>query len=320
MAGLAVDADGTTEPIRVLVVDDEALVRAGFRVLLETSPGLTVVGEAADGAAAIRQSRALRPDVLLMDIRMPAMDGLEATRHIAADASIDARLLIVTTFGEDEHVFAARSAIPEGGPEDAPSRRGRTHDAAGTTPAFTAESHTASLTSDAIRRHRMNRPDPAMSSRIQCGMQPHPYLPVIGTLLGALIGSVSTFLIQRSSFERERRSRLFDARRTACLTMLCAFHQQYLHLLAVHEENTDGEEREKAFRRIESDEGQSALDGLRLVMDGESVRLAREFWQHLRGTPFAKGREQRVGEWKIVYWNKRTKFFEAVSRSLAADL
>ncbi|MFG1927604.1 response regulator [Cryptosporangium sp. NPDC048952] len=100
--------------IRVLVVDDEALIRAGFRVLVDASPGLTVVGEAADGASAVRQCRALKPDVLLMDIRMPGMDGLEATRHVVSDESLDARVLVVTTFGEDEHVFAALRAGASG--------------------------------------------------------------------------------------------------------------------------------------------------------------------------------------------------------------
>ncbi|WP_330181214.1 response regulator transcription factor [Nocardia sp. NBC_01503] len=97
----------TAAPIRVLIADDEALVRAGFRVLVDSAPDLTVVGEAGNGTEAVQLTRRLRPDVVLMDIRMPIMDGLEAMRHIAADAADQARVLIVTTFDQDEHVFQA---------------------------------------------------------------------------------------------------------------------------------------------------------------------------------------------------------------------
>ena len=94
--------------IRVLIADDEALIRAGFTVLVNSAPGITVVGEASDGVQAVRQARALRPDVVLMDIRMPVMGGLEATRVILDDGAQDPpRILVVTTFDEDEHVFAA---------------------------------------------------------------------------------------------------------------------------------------------------------------------------------------------------------------------
>jgi DNA-binding NarL/FixJ family response regulator len=94
--------------VRVLLADDEALIRAGFRLLLEYAGDLDVVGEAGNGAQAVSQARALRPDVVLMDIRMPVMDGLEATRMILADSSEPApRILIVTTFDDDENVFAA---------------------------------------------------------------------------------------------------------------------------------------------------------------------------------------------------------------------
>jgi DNA-binding NarL/FixJ family response regulator len=94
--------------IRVLVADDEALVRAGFTMLIDTAPGLCVVGAASDGIQAVRQARALKPDVVVMDIRMPVMDGLEATKVIL-EGSQDSppRILIVTTFDEDEHVFEA---------------------------------------------------------------------------------------------------------------------------------------------------------------------------------------------------------------------
>ncbi|MGH8881038.1 MAG: response regulator [Stackebrandtia sp.] len=94
-------------PIRVLIADDEALVRAGFRALVDSAPDLTVVGEAGTGSEAVRLTRQLRPDVVLMDIRMPVMDGLEAMRHIAADDTAGPHVLIVTTFDQDEHVFRA---------------------------------------------------------------------------------------------------------------------------------------------------------------------------------------------------------------------
>jgi DNA-binding NarL/FixJ family response regulator len=94
--------------IRVLLADDQALVRAGFSVLLQSAPDLEVAGEAAEGEAAVALARELRPDVVLMDIRMPVLDGLEATRRIAADPDLaGVRVLILTTFEADEYVFEA---------------------------------------------------------------------------------------------------------------------------------------------------------------------------------------------------------------------
>ena len=99
--------------IRVLVVDDQALVRAGFRVLVDSDPDLAVVGEAADGAEAVRLAGELAPDVVLMDIRMPVLDGLEATRAIT-EADAHARVLVLTTFDLDEYVFGALKAGASG--------------------------------------------------------------------------------------------------------------------------------------------------------------------------------------------------------------
>ncbi len=94
--------------IRVLLADDQALVRAGFRALLDAQPDIEVVGEADDGEQATRLAIELRPDVVLMDIRMPGIDGLEATRRIAADPRLaDVRVIILTTFELDEYVFEA---------------------------------------------------------------------------------------------------------------------------------------------------------------------------------------------------------------------
>ncbi|MBB4906326.1 response regulator transcription factor [Actinophytocola algeriensis] len=94
--------------IRVGLADDQALVRAGFRALLNAQEDLTVVAEAADGDEAVKLAREHRPDVILMDIRMPGTDGLEATRAISADARLsDVHILILTTFEEDEYVFEA---------------------------------------------------------------------------------------------------------------------------------------------------------------------------------------------------------------------
>jgi DNA-binding NarL/FixJ family response regulator len=94
--------------IRVLLADDQSLVRAGFRALLAVEDEIEVVGEATDGAAAVRLALGTRPDVVLMDIRMPGVDGLEATRRIAAEPTLaGTRVIILTTFDVDEYVFEA---------------------------------------------------------------------------------------------------------------------------------------------------------------------------------------------------------------------
>ena len=105
----------TDESISVLVADDQALVRAGFRAILEQQPGIGVVGEAVDGRDAVHVARLRRPDVVLMDIRMPDLDGIEATRRILADAGDDPiAVLMLTTFDLNEYVYEALRAGASG--------------------------------------------------------------------------------------------------------------------------------------------------------------------------------------------------------------
>jgi len=107
--------DGSAGPVRVAVADDQALVRAGFCGIIAATEGLSVVGQAANGSEAVAVARSARPDVMLMDVRMPVLDGIAATRQITvAPESADVRVIILTTFDLDEYVFGALRAGASG--------------------------------------------------------------------------------------------------------------------------------------------------------------------------------------------------------------
>jgi DNA-binding NarL/FixJ family response regulator len=104
----------STAPIRVVIADDQALVRDGFGMILDAQPDIEVVAEASDGRQAIETARELRPDVVLMDIRMPEVDGIEATRRLMADGAAAPRVLMLTTFDQSEYVYEAMKAGASG--------------------------------------------------------------------------------------------------------------------------------------------------------------------------------------------------------------
>lgn len=108
------EAPGADAAVRVLLVDDHDLVRAGFRALLDLEPGFEVVGEAEDGEVAVRLAHALAPDVICMDVQMPVMDGIEATRALLAAHDVHARIIVLTTFRDDAVVQAALRAGASG--------------------------------------------------------------------------------------------------------------------------------------------------------------------------------------------------------------
>ena len=154
--------------IRVLLADDQALVRAGFAALLDAEPDIEVVGEASGGDEAVKQAGRLVPDVVLMDIRMPHLDGLEATRLICRSAETEnVRVLILTTFALDEYVYAALRAGASGFLlKDTPPNdllAGIRVVAAGD--ALLAPSVTRQLNSEFVRRPDRARPPPRPGSR-----------------------------------------------------------------------------------------------------------------------------------------------------------
>ena len=149
--------------IRVLIVDDQALVRAGFRMILDTQPDIEIVGEAGDGNEAVRLTQLHQPDVVLMDIRMPALDGIAATRILAApSSSLQTHIVILTTYDLDEYVFDALAAGASGfllkdvRPEDLVEGVRRV--AAGD--GLLAPSVTRRLIAEFAHRYRPGRPEP----------------------------------------------------------------------------------------------------------------------------------------------------------------
>ena len=150
--------------IRVLVADDQTLVRAGFRMILRAEPDIEVVGEAADGAEAIELARELDPDVVLMDVRMPNVDGIEATRRIIDGSEHAPRVLVLTTFDLDEYVYEALRAGASGFLlKDAPGRAARVRDQDRRRRRIALRPGRHPAADRAVRRRRAKEPPPALA-------------------------------------------------------------------------------------------------------------------------------------------------------------
>ena len=180
--------------VRVLIADDQQLVRAGFRLILERQPGIEVVGEAASGAEAVTLARRFTPDVVLMDIRMPDLDGIQATRLIRANPGLEtSRIIILTTFDLDEYVYLALRAGASGfaaqglcRDQDGHSASGRRSDAPAT------EADAPSSLRDATARLTSGRPSVseailAAADRAD-GARPPPGGPVRWSVRAGLAG------------------------------------------------------------------------------------------------------------------------------------
>ncbi|MEV4764861.1 response regulator transcription factor [Micromonospora chokoriensis] len=151
--------------VRVLLADDQPLLRHSLAMIIDNEPGLTVVGEAADGAEAVARASTTRPDVVLMDVRMPRLDGLQATRRICADPALAAaRVLVVSMFDLDEYVYEALHAgasgflLKDARPEDLIDAIRRTHAGA----SLFAPSILTRLVAHYMSAPRLDRPSPAL--------------------------------------------------------------------------------------------------------------------------------------------------------------